>query len=108
VSGINDPGPRGPSLDEVLAGEGILEEVTARVELAIRQDELDRERARQGVSVAELARRMGTSRVQVARLLDGANTKVTVESLQRAASALGKRVEVRIVDAPRQRHPEHA
>ena len=42
-----------------------------------------------GISPSEMARRMRTSREAVYRLLDPTRTGVTIDSLQRAASALG-------------------
>jgi transcriptional regulator with XRE-family HTH domain len=42
-----------------------------------------------GISPSEMARRMRTSREAVYRLLDPTRTGVTLDSLQRAASALG-------------------
>jgi len=41
------------------------------------------------ISPSEMARRMRTSREAVYRLLDPTRTGVTLDSLQRAASALG-------------------
>jgi antitoxin HicB len=47
-----------------------------------------------------MARELGTSRSQVDRLLDPANTAVSLETLTRAASALGKRLVFEIRDEP--------
>ncbi|MCI0559277.1 MAG: helix-turn-helix domain-containing protein, partial [Nitrososphaera sp.] len=56
----------------------------------------------QAISKAEMARRMQTSRSQLDRLLDPADhMAVTLETMQRAASVLGKRVTVDLVDAPK-------
>jgi predicted nucleotidyltransferase len=46
--------------------------------------------AREGVSRAELARRMHTSRSTVGRVLDPADESVTLSTLSRAAAALGR------------------
>jgi DNA-binding Xre family transcriptional regulator len=43
----------------------------------------------QGVAKIEMARRMGTSRSQIDRLLDPDNDNVTLSTLKAAASALG-------------------
>ena len=45
---------------------------------------------------SELARRMRTSRPAVERLLDPANPSVTLSTLERAASAVGKRLKVEL------------
>lgn len=41
---------------------------------------------------------MGTSRSQLDRLLDPDNDKVLLETIQRAASAIGKRVAISLED----------
>ena len=45
---------------------------------------------------SELARRMQTSRSAVERLLDPSNPSVTLSTLERAASAVGKRLKVQL------------
>ena len=45
----------------------------------------------------ELVRRMNTSRVALDRLLDPDEKGVTLQTLERAAVALGKRLEIRLV-----------
>ncbi len=49
-----------------------------------------------GVGKAALARRMGTSRSAVDRLLDGANPALTLATLAGAARALGKRLRIEL------------
>lgn len=51
-----------------------------------------------GISKIEMAKRMGTSRSQLDRLLDPDNDKVLLETIQRAASAIGKRVAISLED----------
>ena len=46
-----------------------------------------------------MARRMGTTRAQLDRLLDPDNPSATLASLFKAASALGKRVKISLVNA---------
>ena len=43
----------------------------------------------QGISKAEMARRMHTSRTQLNRLLDPDNDRVQLDTVQRAAAAIG-------------------
>ena len=50
------------------------------------------------VTKASLARRMGTSRAQLDRLLDPENQSVTLKTLTRAAEILGLRVQIQLVD----------
>lgn len=47
-----------------------------------------------GVGKSELARRMGTSRSSLDRLLDDANPSVTLATLGKAARALGLRLRI--------------
>jgi len=51
------------------------------------------------ITEAELARRMETSRSQVHRLLSTEQKSATIETLARAAGAVGKRLDVKLVAA---------
>ena len=44
-----------------------------------------------------MARRMKTSRAQLNRLLDPDNDKVQLDTVQRAASAVGRRLQLELV-----------
>lgn len=50
----------------------------------------------QGISKSEMARRMKTSRSSLDRLLDPENGSITLQTLERAAQALGKRLRVEL------------
>jgi antitoxin HicB len=50
-----------------------------------------------GITQSELARRMRTSRTQVARLLDPNNTSVQLDTLSRAARAVGRVLKLELV-----------
>ena len=52
----------------------------------------------QGISKLEMARRMHTSRSRLDRFLDPDNDKVLLETVQRAASAIGKRIFISLED----------
>jgi hypothetical protein len=54
---------------------------------------------REGISKSEMAKRMKTNRSQLNRLLDPDNPNVLLETVQRAASAVGKRITIRLEDA---------
>jgi len=58
---------------------------------------LARQIERREVSLSELARAVGTSRAALNRVLDPANTSLTLATLTRAAAALGCKVKVEIV-----------
>jgi plasmid maintenance system antidote protein VapI len=52
-----------------------------------------------GVNKSALAKRMHTSRTVVDRMLDASDTGLTLETMTRAATALGFRVKVDLVAA---------
>ena len=58
--------------------------------------QLGKEMERQGITKAQLAERMHTSRAQVDRILK-AKANVTVETLQRAAALVGRELRLELV-----------
>lgn len=95
----SDEGCIGSSFDAFLAEEGILEECEERAIKEVLALQIDQAMKAEGISKAQMARRMHTSRPALDRLLDAANTSVTLHTLQRAAAAVGKRVRLEIVEA---------
>ena len=80
----------GSTLQTFLREEGLLEQATlvaTKSVLAWRISELMK---KQRVSKASMAKRMRTSRAALDRLLDARNTSVTLQTIGRAATALGK------------------
>ncbi len=88
---------RGSNFDDFLREEGLLEEVEALAAKRLIAYELGRIMAREKLSKAALARRMGTSRSQVDRLLDPDNESVTLATLAKAAAAVGQRLKVSLI-----------
>ncbi|MDP3630795.1 MAG: helix-turn-helix transcriptional regulator [Actinomycetota bacterium] len=86
----------GSDFDDFLRGEGILDEAEAVATKRVIAYELSQEMERANISQSELARRMKTSRSSVERLLDPTNPSVTLVTLERAASAIGKRLKVQL------------
>lgn len=80
----------GSSFDDFLRDEGLYEEASATAAIRVLSWQLRQQIEEQGISKAEMARRMGTSRSQVDRLLndDGANIKLS--TLERAAKAVNR------------------
>lgn len=66
----------GSDFDEFLAGEGILEEVTARAHKRLLALQLQDAIEATQLTKTELAERMQTSRSQLDRLLDPENTSI--------------------------------
>ncbi len=89
----------GSSFDAFLAEEGMLEECEARAIKEVLAMQVNHALETEGISKAEMARRMNTSRPALDRLLDGTNTSITLHTLQRAAAAVGKRLRLELVDA---------
>lgn len=87
----------GSNFDDFLTEEGLLAEVEAiaikRV-IAYQVAELMKEKQLTKTAMAE---RMETSRAALERLLDPANESVTLQTLERAAIALGKRLRIEFV-----------
>lgn len=86
----------GSDFDDFLHDEGILDEAEAVATKRVIAYQLAQEMERANISQSELARRMKTSRSSVERLLDPANPSVTLVTLERAASAIGKRLKVQL------------
>ena len=80
----------GGRFDDFLKEEGILSEAqTAAVKRVIAY-QLAQEMKRNKISKSALALKMKTSRASLDRLLDPTNSSVTLQTLERAAHALGK------------------
>jgi len=90
---------RGGTFDSFLREEGLLEEVhAAALKRALALELADLMKKKQ-VRKSTMASKMKTSRAAVHRLLDPTNTSVTLVTLSRAAKALGRRVEIKLVAA---------
>jgi predicted XRE-type DNA-binding protein len=87
----------GSSFDSFLEEEGIREEVDVLAQKRVFAWQIVRAMEENGVSKVEMAERMGTSRSQVDRLLDPDNNKVQLDTLQRAARAVGRTLKVELV-----------
>lgn len=88
---------RGSSFDDFLIEAGILEEVN---ELAARQIiawRLKDQMETNNISKSELARRMKTSRSQVDRILEGEDPGIRLDTLERAARAVGCELRVELL-----------
>jgi antitoxin HicB len=82
----------GSDFEDFLRREDHLEEATAVAIKRVLAWEIQRAMDSAGVSQAEMARRMKTSRAVVRRLLDDGDPSVTLATISRAALALGKQV----------------
>ena len=79
----------GPTLDDFLAEDGILEAANALAQKKLVALQLRDAMTDLGLSEVALARRMRTSRTIVRKLLDPGNDSATLLTLARAAAAVG-------------------
>ena len=86
----------GSDFDEFLREEGILDDAEAVATKRVIAFQIAWEMTRADISQSELARRMNTSRSAVERLLDPTNPSVTLQTLERAASAVGRRLKIEL------------
>lgn len=86
----------GTTLEDFLKEEGRLEDARAVAIKRVVAWELLDAMKRQKITKVELARRLKTSRTQVERILDPANDKVTLLSIAKAASALNKKLILKV------------
>ena len=87
----------GSSLDDFLEEEGIYDEVTALVIKEKIAFQLRKRMQARKVSINGMAKAMHTSRTQIQRLLSPTDGNVTLATLQKAASVLGRRVRLELV-----------
>lgn len=88
---------RGSRVDDWLKEEGIFEEVTAKAIKEVIAWQLAEVMKIQAITKTEMARRMNTSRFQLDRVLDPENTGVSLDTLNRAAAAVGRKVRLELV-----------
>lgn len=87
----------GSSLDDFLKEEGILEEARA---VALKETlawQVQKAMKKKKINKIEMARRMRTSRAALDRLLDPGNASVTLQTLCRAARALGRNLRIELL-----------
>ena len=87
----------GSTLDDFLEEEGIREEVTTAAIKKVIAWQLAEEMKKKRITKKRLAELMHTSRAQIDRILDPDKGNVTLETLQRAASLLGRQLRLEMV-----------
>ncbi len=87
---------RSETFDDFLAREGLLAETEDAAIKDIIADQIKVAMQRQHLSKTAMAARMRTSRRQLDRLLDSKNSSVTLATLRRAASAVGRNLRVEL------------
>lgn len=88
----------GSTFDCFLEDEGIREEVEAVAIKRVLAWQLEQAMQEQRKTKQAMAKQLRTSRSQLDRLLDPQNVSVTLDTITRAARALGKRVVIRVAN----------
>jgi len=86
----------GSSIDDFLREEGVFEEAQAQAVKEVVAWQLAEAMKKEKISKNKMAKLLNTSRSQVDRLLDPKND-IMLSSLQRAASVVGRRVNIELV-----------
>jgi predicted XRE-type DNA-binding protein len=86
----------GSSFDDFLKEDGIYEQVQARALKRALAEQLDDAMQSSKLSKVSMAQRMATSRSQLDRVLDPGNLSIQLDTLIKAASAVGRTVEIRL------------
>jgi DNA-binding Xre family transcriptional regulator len=84
----------GSDFDDFLAEQGLLADAEAVAIKRVVAFQIVQMMKKQQLTKSAMARRMNTSRSALDRLLDPENDSVTLQTLERAAQALGKRLRV--------------
>ena len=87
----------GSTFDDFLKDEGTYEATQAVAIKRVLAWQVEKTMKKQRLTKAEMARRMDTSRSQLDRLLDPSRNSVTLETLTRAARAIGRQLKVELV-----------
>lgn len=87
----------GSEFDDFLEEEGILLEAETLAIKRVIAFQIEQMMEKQQLTKSDMAARMATSRASLNRLLDPSNPSVTLQTLERAAAALGKRLRLELV-----------
>jgi len=86
----------GSSFRDFLKEEGIYEDATAHAIKRVLVWQISEAMKKQRITKVVMARRMKTSRAQLDRLLDPNNDKVQLDTVQRAAVAVGRKLHMEL------------
>ena len=86
----------GSDFDDFLKEEELLEEVTAIAVKKVIAWQISQEMSALKISKSMMAKKMGTSRASLNRLLDEHDTSLTLTTLASAATVLGKKLKIEL------------
>ena len=87
----------GSSFDDWLREEGIYEETSAVAIKRVLARQISQEMIDRKLSKSDMARRMQTSRAALDRLLDPENDAVSLNTLSKAATAVGRQLHFELI-----------
>ncbi|MDJ0615185.1 MAG: helix-turn-helix transcriptional regulator [Calothrix sp. MO_192.B10] len=88
----------GSYFDDLFEEEGTLEEINLIATKRVIAWQISEAMNEKNLNKTAMAEKMGTSRSSLDRLLDPNNTSVTLDTIERAARVVGKRVKFELVD----------
>ena len=88
----------GQSFEDFLQEEGIYEQVQLNALKKALAHQIKAMMEERGIPKTEMASRMNTSRSSLDRLLNENSYNVTIATISKAATVLGKRIEMSLVD----------
>jgi antitoxin HicB len=86
----------GSNFDDFLQEEGLLDEANAVAIKRVIAWQIDLEMKAQKLTKSAMAKKMRTSRAALNRLLDETDTSLTLTTLSRAATVLGKKFRIEL------------
>ncbi|DAA95874.1 TPA: Fis family transcriptional regulator [Candidatus Gastranaerophilales bacterium HUM_9] len=82
----------GSNFDSFLEEEGLLQEADTIAIKRIIAYELEKKMASENITISSLAKELKTSRSAISRILDPENTAITLNTIEKIAKFLGKRI----------------
>lgn len=94
----------GSNFDDFLKVEGMFEAVQAKALKRALSEQIEESMQAANLSKVKMAALMATSRSQLDRVLDPDNTSVQLDTLMKAARAVGKTVEIKFRNVKKAAH----
>lgn len=88
----------GSSFDAFLEEDGTLDEINLIATKRVISWQIKQAMAEKNITKKALAEEMKTSRSSIDRLLDPDNTSVTLDTIDRAARVIGKKIHFELID----------
>jgi antitoxin HicB len=88
----------GSNFDDFLDEEELLADVESVAIKRVMAFQIDQYMKEKNISKTSMAKYLKTSRSSLDRLLDPLNTSVTLQTIERAAHAIGKRIKIEFIE----------